>query len=169
MAVEEATTSSEVVVATRVDSIEIGKRSRSSSTLAPSRIPEKVILSTRGFNCPIEATTKDLTGRGRALIHPEIDSIMKDLIKLREDVAMIPKGLVVSGELDSEESQLGLDDEKESKGNTSLDLTSSSLLSLPSNLMNGSTRPKAKFLTWLENVVLIISEIGSSIVAWEAV
>ena len=98
----------------------------------------------------------------RVPILPEIDSTTKDLIKLREDLAIIPKGLVVSGELDSEESQLGLDDEKESKGDTSLDLTSSSLLSSPSNLMNGSTRPKAKVLTWLENMILIISEVGSS-------
>jgi len=138
------------------------------SSTTKTLVSKEAILSTRGFNCPIEVTTKNLTGRGRALIHPETDSITKDLIKLREDLAIILKGLVVSGELDSEESQLGLNDEKESKGNTSLDLTSSSLLSSPSNLMNGSTRPKAKVLTWLENMVLIISEVGSSIVAWEA-
>ena len=108
---------------------------------------------------------KDLTGEGRALIHPQITFKTRGLVNEKEDLAITPKGLVVSGELDSEESQLGLEDEKESKGNTSLDSTLSSLLSSPSNLMNGSTRPKAKVLIWLENMVLIISEAGSSIVA----
>ena len=106
----------------------------------------------------VEVTTKDLTGRGRALIHPQIALMTRGLIKEKNELAITPRVLVVS-ELDSEESQLGLD-EKESLDKTSLHLPSSSLLlSSWSNLMNGPTRSRVKVLTALEvleNMVLII-------------
>ena len=84
---------------------------------------------------------KDLTGEGRALIHPQITFKTRGLVNEKKDLAITPRVLVV-GEL-RPRSQLGLD-EKESLDNTSLHLPSSSLLSSWSNLMKGSARPRAK-------------------------